>query len=88
MKRLIMIMLIAVVILFAFLSCTADAKAKPKCPGCKNYKSHECVYWCGDRHMTKHEIQDFEIMEMRYTEDEVNHMSQKKKNKLTPWFKL
>lgn len=88
--RKVVILLIAVIVAFGLLCSTADAakKKKPKCPCCKTYKSEQCVYWCGGRHMTRHEIQDFEILEMRYTEEEVQAMSQKQKNKLTPWFKL
>ena len=57
------------------------------CPNCDG-TLRQCPYWCNDHHMEPHEIQDFEIMEMGYSVNEVAAMSQEEKNTITPWFKL
>ena len=86
MKLKIIIMLLTIAVCFGILCSTAEAA--PKCPCCETYKNTHCVYWCDDRHMTPNEIQDFEIMEMGYSDIAVKRMSQTEKNQLTPWFKL
>lgn len=97
MKRALIMALVMVLLIGAFApACAAKSKAhKVKhgkmavmCDVCKDGKHTDCVYWCGDHHMTPHEIQDFEIMEMRYSADDVEQMTQAEKNALTPWFKL
>lgn len=90
MKRVLMVVMI-VMLVMTMGAGTADAKHKVKkakaqaaCPVCDGHDEN-CVYWCGSCHMTPHEIQDFEILEMGYTPD---GMKQKGKNQLTPWFKV
>lgn len=89
MKRVLTIM---VIVIIAITAATAPAAAKcvkgqqVKCPACINGKHVECPYWCDGRHMKPREIQDFEILEMGYSPEDLEAMTQEEKNQATPWF--
>lgn len=88
MKRIIALVVLIMIITAAPVAGKTVKGQRVKCPACGDGKHIECPYWCGDRHMTPAEIQDFEIMEMGYSPEAVAEMSRTEKNKLTPWFTI